>query len=246
MKSQGVYFIHEKNTLVYVGKTTNLHARFKNHKSITSGRYYKFLPVENLSNMALLELAYIDLYKPVENKQDKFASENSLTINLPTIDHLPLIPVPGTNIQGTKLMKIKAISEAVRATVSSKTDAALFAHFIDNCKRHNVVTKEGSTEPANTDYLAKRYGVTVQKVRSYIRKAIEHNFIRKAGTKFFINPYTVVPFTIGTSAIENDQIANQLQLWWESGNTDDPIKSLELLSEEDLLKHATRQFMEEM
>ena len=168
-------------------------------------------------------------------------------VHLNTVEHFyKTIVTKEANIQGTKLMKIKSISEAVRATVSSKTDAALFAHFIDNCKRHNVVAKEGSTEPANTDYLAKRYGVTVQKVRSYIRKAIEHDFIRKAGTKFFVNPYTVVPFIIGTSSIENDQIANQLQLWWKSGNTEDPIKSLELLSEEDLLKHATKQFMEEI
>jgi len=147
------------------------------------------------------------------------------------------------NIQGTKLMKVKKLTEVVRNVVSSKTDASLFGHIVDNCKLHNIVTKESSKEPATTEYLAKRYGVSVQKVRTFIRKAIESDFLTKSKGRFIVNPFTVVPFTVGTSPTINDQIANQLQLWWTGSRENCPTETLQLMDDEELLTAAANNFM---
>lgn len=150
------------------------------------------------------------------------------------------------NIQGTKLMKVKGIPKVVRETVSSKTDAELFAYIMENCKKYNVVNKHSSQEPATTTYLAKKFKVSVQKVRAYFRKAIKSDFIHKVGGVFFVNPYLIIPYNVGTTPIENDQIANQLQLWWEGDRKNNPIKTVETLSKEDILAHANKSFMKEV
>jgi len=88
---QGIYFIYARDTLVYIGKTTNIKKRLASHTSMHSGRGYKFLEVPNLSDMAILELVYIDKLKPTENSQDKFKSTGTLGIAVPAYTHLPML-----------------------------------------------------------------------------------------------------------------------------------------------------------
>ena len=82
---QGIYFLYLDDILTYVGKTANLPVSLKTHKA-TNLKFtaYKFIEVTNLSDMAILELVYIDKLKPVGNKKDKFTS--TTTFNIPTVD----------------------------------------------------------------------------------------------------------------------------------------------------------------
>lgn len=235
MKLQGIYFIYESSVLVYVGKTTNLWDRFRNHKSATIGRYYKFLPVQNKSNMALLELAYIGLYKPAENKQDKFNSESSIVIDIPSIDHLEVTLIQRANKQGTKLMKSNLIADIFLQLGISRSYAALNHYILCNTGRYNIVVKKGSSEPATVAYLAKRLDVTERTINNYLRDARKIDFIRKVGNILRVNPFVIIPYTQNESYTTNDQIASQLQAHWTLD--DNTIPSVLIVKEEDL-EHA--------
>jgi len=86
---QGLYFIYEDDIIVYIGKTTNINARTQQHSQAKAGRKYSFLPVSNQSDMALLELAFIDKLKPTGNRLDKFDGSSTISIALPDITDLP-------------------------------------------------------------------------------------------------------------------------------------------------------------
>ena len=151
-----------------------------------------------------------------------------------------------TNIQGTKLMKVIQLSDVIASTISSKTDALLFSYILQNCKKHNIVVRKSTSKPATADYLANHFGVTVQKVRSFIRKATSSLFLVKVKGKYLVNPYIVVPYSKRLSTVVNDQLANQLQLWWTSDRVSDPVPNLVTMEADQLVSISSVEFLAEV
>ena len=172
-------------------------------------------------------------------------SKNGVTVNSVTHSYTAVIN-RDANTQGTKLMKTLQLSDIIVEVVSSKTDALLFSYILKNCKKYNVLVKQGTKEPATSEYLAKKFGVTVQKVRSFIRKAAKADFVVKVKGIYFINPYVVIPYTNRLSTTENDQVANQLQIWWTSDRASNPIPSIVTMCEDELLSESASEFMKEV
>lgn len=126
------------------------------------------------------------------------------------------------NTQGTRLLKLKNITNVMSAIISSKTDSEIFSYLLQNSKTHNLVCKLSSQDPATASYLATHLDVSVQKIRSFIRKATDAQFIARVKGKLYISPYILIPYTRGKSSTVNDQIANQLQVWWDSPKESSP------------------------
>ena len=67
----GVYILLDKDEIVYVGKSNNVHARVVTH--ITDfpcyGQFDSYAVVETQDELDLMEIAYITKYKPKFNRQ---------------------------------------------------------------------------------------------------------------------------------------------------------------------------------
>lgn len=78
-KIRGVYFLLNKNTIVYIGSTENIYARIYAHvirKKIVFDNVY-FKPYEGKS-LLLVEKEYIEYYKPEYNKHHNVDEVDSL------------------------------------------------------------------------------------------------------------------------------------------------------------------------
>jgi len=64
----GVYFLIKNNEIIYIGQTTNLHARIATHRSNKNFDYFSFLPVEK-DMLDITERAYITKFNPKLNSQ---------------------------------------------------------------------------------------------------------------------------------------------------------------------------------
>ena len=62
----GVYFLFNNDRIVYVGQSTNIHARVQNHRDKAFDSY-TYLTVRDYSERNYVESYYIDLFKPEYN-----------------------------------------------------------------------------------------------------------------------------------------------------------------------------------
>jgi hypothetical protein len=145
-----------------------------------------------------------------------------------------------TNIQGTKLMKVITLTDAIEAVIASKTDAKLFSYVLSNCKGFNTVVKHNTATPADAAYLAKHFDVSVQKVRTFLRKTYDASLLKRVQKTLVVNPYILIPYIKGSSATVNDQIASQLQHWWSSNPT--KLPEITTIEEQDIFNIAASEF----
>ena len=68
-EQQGVYFLWNSKTLIYVGKSTNIRRRLIEHKRAKKFTSYSFIPIDDVDKMSLLEAYFIVKYKPKLNKK---------------------------------------------------------------------------------------------------------------------------------------------------------------------------------
>lgn len=61
-----VYFLFDKDELVYIGKTINIHQRVYQHKSTKTFDSYSFIE-SNFDDYEFLERIYINIHKPKYN-----------------------------------------------------------------------------------------------------------------------------------------------------------------------------------
>jgi len=193
---QGLYFIYENDTIVYIGKTTNIVNRMERHNHAKPDRTYSFLPVTNSSDMALLELAFIDKFKPVDNKLDKFACTSTVEITLPSIDNLPTKPVPVqlSNKRGMRFMKVKDYTRMQEEVITSTLDLKMWNYLVNCYSKAGLCRVNGV--PVTITILTKHFNVTRQKVSKFIKRTIDAGFLMKSGTSLLLNPLVVVPYGI--------------------------------------------------
>lgn len=113
------------------------------------------------------------------------------------------------NTQGMKNMKYNDLSKVGESVINSNLDARLFFFIIKHQGSNSMLRKSYGKDLATTTYLAKKFNVTPQKVRKFIRDCIELNLLKKIKKNFIVNPYMVSPF--GST---NNQL-HRLQLWWD-------------------------------
>lgn len=78
LNSKTGYFIYRlmrNKRIVYVGKTTNLDRRIKEHRKSRIFSYVEYIEFNTEVDMILSELYFINRYKPLENKQDLQSSQ---------------------------------------------------------------------------------------------------------------------------------------------------------------------------
>ena len=119
------------------------------------------------------------------------------------------------NTQGMKKMKYKTLSKIGSTVIASNLDAQLYFYITENQNGFSMLTKATSSDYATSDYLARRFGVTPQKIRAFMKRCIDEQLIRKIKRSFYIvNPYLIAPYNC-----KNHNL-NQLQLWWDSNPTE--------------------------
>lgn len=114
------------------------------------------------------------------------------------------------NTQGMKNMKYNDLSTIGETIIKSNLDAKMFFFIIRHQSLNSMLKKSYGTDLATTSYIAKKFDVTPQKVRGFIRECIEQKLLKKLSKNFIINPYIIAPYMI-----KNNQL-HQLQLWWDS------------------------------
>lgn len=210
---KGIYYLLNDEEIVYIGKSlSSMKKRIINHidsgeKIFTKVRYHE---IENEQDIHLLEVAMISKYKPKYNKD--CISNHGSTIELDIKQFLKNIVEENIfypNTQGMKNMKYNDLSKVGESVINSNLDARLFFFIIKHQGPNSMLRKSYGKDLATTTYLAKKFNVTPQKVRKFIRDCIELNLLKKIKKNFIINPYMVSPF--GST---NNQL-HRLQLWWD-------------------------------
>lgn len=101
LKSKTGYFIYRlirNKSIVYVGKTTNLDRRIKEHEKKRNFSYVEYIEFNTEIDMVLSELYFINRYKPIDNKQD---------------------------LQSSQMMQIKSLDELIWTDYSLKDDLSV-------------------------------------------------------------------------------------------------------------------------
>lgn len=83
-KKSGIYLLYnKKDKLMYVGKSIDLESRIP-ASAIDKGLVkFKYIPIQNLADMNIMEVAYISKFKPIYNKEFKSAELPTINITLP-------------------------------------------------------------------------------------------------------------------------------------------------------------------
>lgn len=86
---QGLYYLSIDGSIVYIGKTTNIDRRIKAHiaEDVKVFDGVSFYPIPNTSDMGILELLYIDKYKPIYNKKDNNKTTSTFKNENITLDN---------------------------------------------------------------------------------------------------------------------------------------------------------------
>ena len=182
---QGIYFIYDSNSeLVYIGKTGNYVKRFRTHYSVKEGRTFKFLQVSNKSDMAILELKFIDLYKPKENIQDKFQSVTTLGIKCPEITSLPkqsLSKFYSTDLKKSCGNLLDSTDVLFLLDILTKEDLRILLKVIVECTtEYNILIGP---------FHALTPGMSKAARSRYKRKLIEGKILAEHNNKLMLNPF---------------------------------------------------------
>ena len=113
------------------------------------------------------------------------------------------------NTQGMKNMKYNDLSKIGEKVINSNVDSKLFFYIIKHQGANSMLKKSYGQELATTSYLAKKFNVTPQKVRKFIRECLEEGLIKKLKTHFIVNPYISAPYKA-----TNNQL-HRLQVWYD-------------------------------
>lgn len=217
MKNKGIYYLLNDDKIVYIGKSlSNMKTRVDSHlkdeaKEFDSVLYHS---IDNDSDINILEVAMIAKHSPIYNN-DCVTSDNSTIDNLNIEDftaeaRLVVYQINLANTQGMKNMKYNDLSTIGETIIKSNLDAKMFFFIIRHQSLNSMLKKSYGTDLATTSYIAKKFDVTPQKVRGFIRECIEQKLLKKLSKNFIVNPYIIAPYMI-----KNNQL-HQLQLWWDS------------------------------
>lgn len=214
MKKQGIYFLYLDEELIYIGKTINLDNRLKSHSKI--GRVfnmYSFIEVENKSDMAILELSYIDRYKPCQNKLDNFDSESTFDIRLENIFHIEKISFsicPSTK-QGYRriYMANDGVYEKFMKSLSSSLEVSIAVDFMRDMDSNSVLKYAIA-------HYEESHSTSRSTVSKVFTKAKKFGLFKAAGRDIYVNPYVVLPY--GTNDTKNHFLQRRWDLMWSESN----------------------------
>ena len=78
---KGLYFLYnDKKELIYIGKSFNLGSRIQESSKTRKARYFRYSLFENDSDLHILELYFINVFKPVKNTDSKGDKQPSFKI----------------------------------------------------------------------------------------------------------------------------------------------------------------------
>jgi hypothetical protein len=203
---QGLYFLYQDNKLVYIGKSVNIPNRLSNHNKKFDS--YSTLMIPNEADMAILELAYINYYKPSENILDKFTVDNTFDIDIIDISTLD----KSTELDSS-LRKVKKIRggwnmtyaegyDLVILQLTSKKETLLFLHI------KSLFNKANSRVVLSPKVLSKVSGYDAKYISKSLKKLVGLDFIMQLEDKsYLMNPFIVVPIGSDAESLQNEWIS---------------------------------------
>lgn len=79
---KGLYFLfNDKKELIYIGKSCNLGSRIQDSSKDRRAVYLKYCLIENDSDLHILEIYFINVFKPIKNSDSKGKAPPTLKIN---------------------------------------------------------------------------------------------------------------------------------------------------------------------
>ena len=141
----GIYLLVKDNTVVYVGKSdSNIYNRVRSHKELKQFDYAIAYKINSLSDIAILEVVFINILLPELNICSKSADDMSIKVNIPKkliedivlFNILPTGPIEITRVSSSIPEQITAMiisnsSELhdVRKTMLSASEYGNFSIF---------------------------------------------------------------------------------------------------------------------
>lgn len=122
----GIYFLCENETVVYIGKSTAIDGRLATHRA--SDKLFDsvvIMEVLNVADMHILELVLINRYKPKYNIDSKSEDEMTIKVTMPNIGSIPINEYVSNSGRVSEEDKVKGSSVVaeLRAYLSSIEDS---------------------------------------------------------------------------------------------------------------------------
>lgn len=171
--------------------------------------------------------------KRITNLKEKVNSNGIVVEAIET--RLSTYTISLANTQGMKSMKYNDLSKIGEKIINSNIDAKLFFFIIKHQGSNSMLKKSYGTTLATTSYLAKKFKVTPQKVRKFIRESVEMGLIKKLKTNFIVNPYVSVPYQATNNHL------HRLQVWYDE-NPDYILVTEEEIDIDDFEKESIKVF----
>ena len=112
------------------------------------------------------------------------------------------------NTKGMSMSKRNDYIEIQESIVRSLLDLKIFNFLVKHYSRSGIVM--ANNKAVTITYLSKHFGVTRQKISTFIRRARKANFVKKEGTSLLLNPFIIVPYNVS-----NKDLA-ELQARWKA------------------------------